>query len=410
MLIVIVACFSIQLTGYIMAIQQSSEKNSVRLHATLLVHNFKKLRQQLGREALNYVRTGDESHRQNYRKNLAILDTLDSARYKPAAETWTGFYSDGFTENDPTKPMLQVASHAQFQPAEAKALNELIQIIRQLTVIEQSAMDQVASDGVSSENLLFVSLGPDNEDYQERVAEADSQLDTLHDMLAMNHHYAQHKTFDHVYWLISLGLIQATILLVAVWFGRTYMSQLEYRAFHDSLTNLPNRRYVELHLNWACTKAEAYGNLVILAFIDLNAFKPINDTLGHDKGDYVLKYIAENLRANCRPSDMAFRYGGDEFLVVFVVPANQRRQSLERLENLIRTTFSKPCQFCEGGDFGAAVGISVFPSCAKTSKTLIQTADQAMYRAKHLAKTTNESLVIVEYQKDFAKGDHCAEG
>ncbi len=217
-----------------------------------------------------------------------------------------------------------------------------------------------------------------------------------------------HEDFDHRYWVLSLGLIQAALLLGAVWLGRTHFSQFEHRAFHDSLTGLPNRWYVDLHLDWACSRAEAHGDLVILAFIDLNGFKPINDTLGHDKGDHVLKFIADNLRANCRSGDMAFRYGGDEFIVVFITPANQSFQSLERLKNLIRTTFREPNQFSKEGGFGAAVGISVFPSCAKSSKMLVETADQAMYRAKKRAKAENESLVIVEYHRDFTKGDEQA--
>jgi diguanylate cyclase (GGDEF)-like protein len=214
-----------------------------------------------------------------------------------------------------------------------------------------------------------------------------------------------HEDFDHRYWLLSLGLIQATLLLGAVWLGRTQFSQFEYPAFHDFLTGLPNRRYVEMYLEWACSRAKAHGNLVILAFIDLNGFKPINDTLGHDKGDYVLKCIADNLRANCRSGDMAFRYGGDEFMVVFITPANQSHQSLERLKDLITTTFQKPSQFSKQGDFGAAAGISVFPSFAKTSRMLVQMADQAMYQAKRRAKAEDKSLVIVEYHRDFYKGD-----
>ncbi len=214
-----------------------------------------------------------------------------------------------------------------------------------------------------------------------------------------------HEDFDHRYWVLSLGLIQATLLLGAVWLGRTYFSKFEYCAFHDSLTGLPNRWYVDLHLDWACSRAESHGDFVILAFIDLNGFKPINDSLGHEKGDYVLKYIADNLKANCRSGDMAFRYGGDEFIVVFITPANQIYQSLERLKSLIRTTFREPDQFNKEGGFGAAVGISFFPSFAKNSNMLVQTADQAMYRAKKRAKAEHESLVIVEYRRDYTKSD-----
>ena len=215
----------------------------------------------------------------------------------------------------------------------------------------------------------------------------------------------QRDDFDHGYWVLSLGLIQAVLLLGAVWLGRTHFSKFEYRAFHDSLTGLPNRWYVDLHLDWACSRAEAHGDLVILAFIDLNGFKPINDTLGHDKGDHVLIHIADNLRANCRSGDMAFRYGGDEFMVVFITPSIHRDQSLERLKNLIYTTFRDPSHFSEEGAFGAAVGISVFPSCAKTPNMLVQTADIAMYQAKRKAKAGVESLVFVEYQRDISKGD-----
>jgi predicted signal transduction protein with EAL and GGDEF domain len=92
-------------------------------------------------------------------------------------------------------------------------------------------------------------------------------------------------------------------------------------------------------------------------------------------------------------------------MVVFITPAIQRDQSLERLKNLIRITFREPSHFSEEGAFGAAVGISVFPLCAKSSNMLVQTADIAMYQAKRNAKAGVESLVFVEYNEDLSKGN-----
>jgi len=110
-----------------------------------------------------------------------------------------------------------------------------------------------------------------------------------------------------------------------------YQSELEYQANHDALTGLPNRNLLNDRLQRAISSAERNDKLMALAFIDLDSFKLINDTLGHDAGDIVLKTIARRLTQCLRDADTAARPGGDEFLLILV-----EQESIESISAVIR--------------------------------------------------------------------------
>jgi diguanylate cyclase (GGDEF)-like protein/PAS domain S-box-containing protein len=154
------------------------------------------------------------------------------------------------------------------------------------------------------------------------------------------------------------------------------------QANFDQLTGLPNRRMFYDRLDQEMKKARRSSLPMALMFLDLDRFKEINDTLGHDMGDLLLKEAALRLRNCVRSSDTVARLGGDEFTVIMgeLVDAS----SVERVAQNILHRLTEPFQLgLETGYVSASIGITLYPTDAEDLDTLIKYADQAMYAAKH---------------------------
>ena len=154
-----------------------------------------------------------------------------------------------------------------------------------------------------------------------------------------------------------------------------------HMAHHDALTGLPNRHLFGDRVEEAFKRAVRHEHKLALLFVDLNKFKPINDTYGHASGDIVLKEVAERLRRGVRATDTVARVGGDEFMVLLeelsgVTEAREVRAKIEQL-------FAAPLNIPEATiAVSASIGISVYPDDGSEIADLMQVADQAMYRAK----------------------------
>jgi diguanylate cyclase (GGDEF)-like protein len=174
------------------------------------------------------------------------------------------------------------------------------------------------------------------------------------------------------------------LLLVTTWtVYRTAEVALvrRHEATHDMLTQLPNRRFFDEHLQNAVTSAQRKGNLVGVVLIDLDGFKGINDRLGHDIGDQVLRNIAARMNDVRRSSDLLARIGGDEFAMVIthLDSVNSAVQIAQRL----RATFAMPSDVRGFPvSLSASFGIAVMPDHADSAGTLLMRADEAMYAAK----------------------------
>ena len=157
--------------------------------------------------------------------------------------------------------------------------------------------------------------------------------------------------------------------------------RIRFLAHNDSLTGLPNRASFNDRIEEALIRAERNRSGVALMFIDLDKFKPINDTLGHEAGDLVLKAVAERLKAIIRKTDMAARLGGDEFVLILENVANK-----EDVTGTAKTLLEKiptPIALEDTGcSVGASIGISHFPTDAATVPELLAAADKAMYKVK----------------------------
>ena len=158
-----------------------------------------------------------------------------------------------------------------------------------------------------------------------------------------------------------------------------------HAAVHDALTGLPNRVLFNDRLAHGLAQARRNGWGLAVMFIDLDDFKVINDTHGHDAGDSVLKTIAARLKERVRDDDTVSRHGGDEFLYLLTTVKNEK--DLPVFAKKLIASIQAPCRVDVGDltihpSVSASVGIAIFPKDGDTADVLIQSADKAMYRAK----------------------------
>jgi diguanylate cyclase (GGDEF)-like protein/PAS domain S-box-containing protein len=170
---------------------------------------------------------------------------------------------------------------------------------------------------------------------------------------------------------------------------KAHAAVLEYRANHDTLTNLPNRTFLSHHLSEVITRAFWHKRVVAVLFLDLDNFKKINDTLGHDFGDILLVEVGERLTNCLRDGDIVARLGGDEFVVVLADIAKITDLSL--IAQKVLDTLSKPFEINRTELFiTTSIGISAFPNDGENAEILLKNADTAMYRAKEKGKNQFE--------------------
>lgn len=156
--------------------------------------------------------------------------------------------------------------------------------------------------------------------------------------------------------------------------------RLEQLATHDTLTGLPNRALLNDHLQAMVENAAPDSALAVL-FIDLDRFKAVNDTLGHEKGDQLLRQVSQRLQRTLRPGDIVARLGGDEFVVA--AKCAQGGHAAERIAEKILSMLVAPFDLSGQEVYvGASIGISLFPEDGETKELLFQNADTAMYEAK----------------------------
>jgi diguanylate cyclase (GGDEF)-like protein/PAS domain S-box-containing protein len=161
--------------------------------------------------------------------------------------------------------------------------------------------------------------------------------------------------------------------------------ELKFHANHDSLTGLPSLRLCKDRLEQSLAESRRNKQMSAVMFVDLDGFKIINDTHGHECGDIVLKTIAERIRAEIRETDTVARIGGDEFLIILsnmsAISVTQRVAG-KLIEQISRAISYGP----EEIEVGASIGIAIYPDDGTTSEEMIQQADKAMYLIKHSGK------------------------
>jgi len=162
----------------------------------------------------------------------------------------------------------------------------------------------------------------------------------------------------------------------------------EHIAHHDPLTDLPNRILLLTRLEHSIDRARRLDGKVAILFMDLDRFKPVNDTYGHAAGDELLRLLAVRLKVHLRSADTLARLGGDEFVLVLEDVRNEAEiaEFAQKLVDLLHTPFT----LADGKTvhIGGSIGISIFPIHGTEADLLMRKADDALYRAKHSGGNT----------------------
>jgi diguanylate cyclase (GGDEF)-like protein/PAS domain S-box-containing protein len=162
---------------------------------------------------------------------------------------------------------------------------------------------------------------------------------------------------------------------------KQHEQELEYQSTHDALTGLPNRTLLVDRLQHSMSLADRYDSKVAVAFVDLDQFKIINDSMGHHAGDALLKIMAERLAKCVREVDTVVRLGGDEF--VLLLTGLHKIEDISESMQRVLAAVAEPC-LVENRDFvvSCSIGICVYPDDSRDTTALLKYADSAMYKAK----------------------------
>ncbi len=197
----------------------------------------------------------------------------------------------------------------------------------------------------------------------------------LHPWIVQYRSYAD--IASHI-WNMQKSLISIGMILVML---EEQVSSNEWLALHDELTGLPNRRLFADRLSLAIERADRTRSRLALLILDLNGFKRINDTMGHQAGDQVLREVSTHLRRNVRASDTVARLGGDEFIIIATDLGLDL--SLDHFMASVRSALERPI-LVEGQTMtvSASMGMAIYPDDADDSIKLLRIADQRMYALK----------------------------
>jgi len=272
----------------------------------------------------------------------------------------------------------------------SKEERDILDRIRGLTRVAQpevqTVVDMAMADG---DNSIFDHIRNNAMPRQREIAEETGALIRLQQELAAtavrNAEMSYIKVRD---LMLLLGTAAMLVGLLITFFVSRHVSrqaaQLANQALYDPLTGLPNRSLLLDRLEQSIAEAERRKQPFAVALMDLNRFKEVNDTLGHDVGDELLREVGKRLKQCVRTEDTVARMGGDEFVIIL---HDLAEAGVPALAGKLLAALEAPFHWGnQGFDLDASVGFSLFPSHAEDPGSLIRFADIAMYAAKRSAR------------------------
>lgn len=355
--------------------------------SALLVHDARTTLQQVQRQ--NEFNRADPTLR-------ALIELMLSAKAAQHAYLLTGredFLAD-YGNDWKTLAKQVTRSHELFPPQSAEA--DQLERVARLLQRKKADMDQSVRlyqqgnipAAVSAENDK-VWLGDTDEIrtiLNSMIAKGESDKKVLVDHIARGANGAQRLLIAAVTLLLvvlGLTIYQVASLLKS---NNRLLERLDRDATQDALTGLANRRLFTDWLGRSVALAKRQRRRLAVVFIDLDGFKSVNDTCGHETGDVLLKHVAKELRASVRQSDLVARLGGDEFAVVATETGDLRElaQLTQRLLLAIRKAAGHDARIA--ARVTGSIGVAVFPDNGSTAEEVLAQADRAMYQAKKQGK------------------------
>ncbi len=387
--LVLLGALALLFESYVRAIRDTGRAEENRLTSFFLSEELRRSTEDLYTMAKAFLTTGDPTYRKNFEEILAIRDGR-----LPRTESYQTSYWGYLLDLNPhmsaageTAPLVDLMKRNGFTPGELAKLEKAKAISDDLAEIELRAMDAISGNAGSARDRLrahdMLSSDPFLKSKAEMlhlIGEAQRMADQRCESAV-----ARARSIAGIQ-RVAFVLLAASLVLVG-WRGwrseRKRSRILETRSNQDPLTEIANRSFLQSHLESATRKAAAGHDAVVLGMIDLNKFKEINDRLGHIRGDEVLRMVGARLHSHCREGDIVARYGGDEFVMVFVTPAEHLASTVARMRGILEHAFQSPlCGSFGSIHLGASMGISIFPNQAGSIEELLRTADEAMYAAK----------------------------
>jgi len=388
--------FRINLKGDVVKISPSIEKLSGHRPEELVAKNFSSLFPQEDYKRLNSLLRGvgflhNFEIQMRHKDGSGVWVAINAQFIKDAIDIPLGIEGTirNITERKLTEVEMDKLSRALTQTADIVMITDCNGVIEYVNPAFHEITGFSRTEAVGKKANLLKS-GKQSEEFYHRLWKTVSSGESFNDIFINkkkdNSLYYESKTItpviDHkgeISHFISTGK-DITEQMHA-------QNRLNYLAHHDALTELPNRTMFLEHTKQALARARLHKHRLAVLFIDLDSFKYINDSLGHEIGDQLLINIGRRIMHQLRDGDMIARFGGDEFVILLDNVNKDTDISLmaSRMLDAISPSFN-----INGMDLHitASTGISLFPTDGDDAKTLLRNADSAMYRAKEIGKNT----------------------